>query len=191
MSWISKLCETYDNCSADVLKAESEKDLLPIGHTTQKAQIEITLNKDGEFQTARVLEKEEGQTVIPCTEDSASRTSGLEPHPLFDKLQYIAGDFERYVPSKTSGFSLYSASLGEWVNSIYSHEMVSAIYQYISKGNIIKDLVDAKILFLDDEGVLLEKWNEDSEKPPIFALGVPGDSFVRFRVEIPGQDSRV
>lgn len=191
MSWISKLCETYDNCSADVLTAESEKDLLPIGHTTQKAQIEITLNKDGEFQTARVLEKEEGQTVIPCTEDSASRTSGLEPHPLFDKLQYIAGDFERYVPSKTSGFALYSASLEEWVNSIYSHEMVSAIYQYISKGTVIKDLVDAKILFLDDAGVLLEKWNEDSEKPPIFAQGVPGDSFVRFRVEIPGKDSRV
>lgn len=192
MSWISKLCETYDNCSADVLKAESEKDLLPIGHTTQKAQIEVTLNKDGEFQTARVLDKEEGQTVIPCTEDSANRTGdSLKPHPLFDKLQYIAGDFERYVPSKTSGFALYSASLEEWVNSIYSHEMVSAIYQYISKGTVIKDLVDAKILFLDDAGVLLEEWNEDSEKPPIFAQGVPRKSFVRFRVEIPGQDSRV
>ena len=191
MSWISKLCETYDNCSVDVLKAESEKDLLPIGHTTQKAQIEITLNENGDFQTARVLDKDEGQTVIPCTEDSASRTSGLEPHPLFDKLQYIAGDFSKYVPSKSSGFELYSANLKKWVDSEYSHEMVAAIYQYISKGTVIEDLVNARILYIDDSRVILNKWIGDSEKPQIFSLGNPEDSFIRFRVEFPGKDSRV
>lgn len=192
MSWISKLCETYDNCSAEAFKAETANDLLPIGHTTQYAQVEITLNKNGEFQTARVLSKDEGQTVIPCTEDSANRTGlSIKPHPLFDKLQYIAGDFSEYATAKQSGFSLYSENLKKWVDSAYSHEMVSAIYQYISKETVTRDLVNAKILFLDDAGILLEKWVENSEKPPIFTLEGAGNPFIRFRVELPGQDSRV
>jgi len=73
VSWISRLCETYDNCSAGVLKAETEKSLLPIGHTTQYAQIEIVLDTDGNFLSARALDnnkdkdqdENEAVTVIP------------------------------------------------------------------------------------------------------------------------------
>ncbi|HJJ98251.1 MAG TPA: type I-C CRISPR-associated protein Cas8c/Csd1 [Methanocorpusculum sp.] len=107
MSWVSRLCETYDNCSGDVLSADITGDtlpLLPIGHTTQYAQIEITLDDQGNFLRARALEKSEANTIIPCTEKSAGRTSGLSPHPLFDKLHYIAGDYSEYVPEKESEF---------------------------------------------------------------------------------------
>ena len=43
MSWIQKLYETYNNCESMVGKVTSEKEvpLLPICHTTNKAQIEI------------------------------------------------------------------------------------------------------------------------------------------------------
>ena len=80
MSWVNRLCETYDNCSADVLSADISGDtqpLLPIGHTTQYAQVEIVLDEQGNFLRARALEKSEANTILPCTDGSAGRTSGL------------------------------------------------------------------------------------------------------------------
>ena len=104
MSWVSRLCETYDNCSADVLSADitegMQQPLLPIGHTTQYAQIEITLDEQGNFLRAQGLAKSESNTIIPCTEDSSAKASGRAPHPLFDKLQYIAGDYAEYTTEK-------------------------------------------------------------------------------------------
>ncbi|MDO5847725.1 MAG: type I-C CRISPR-associated protein Cas8c/Csd1 [Methanocorpusculum sp.] len=188
MSWIEKLCETYDNCAGNVLHAESVNDLLPIGHTTNYAQIEITINEKGDFLSARTLEKNEELTIIPCTEDSANRTSGLEPHPLFDKLQYIAGDYAAHVSGKTSGYDLYIDRLEKWVNSPCSNEIIKAIYLYLKKGTVISDLIGKKVLYEAADGSILEKWTEDTEKPLIFQkTSAPSDSFVRFRVEIPGE----
>lgn len=202
MSWISRLCETYDNSSSVVLKAVTGKDLLPIGHTTQYAQIEIVLDSDGNFLSARALnnikEKDQNEneavTVIPCTEDSANRTSGLEPHPLFDKLQYVAGDYSTYVPDKESGFDAYLNNLSQWCDSSYSHPMIRAVLSYVRKRTMIADLVSEKVLYLSESGGILEKWvGAEEEKPLIFRQTAhPADAFVRFCVEIPGmRDSRV
>ncbi len=202
MSWISRLCETYDNCSAGVLKAGTGKDLLPIGHTTQYAQIEIVLGADGSFRSARALDnnkdkdqnENEAVTVIPCTEDSANRTSGLEPHPLFDKLQYVAGDYSTYVPGKESGFGVYVNNLSRWCDSPYTHPMIRAVLSYVQKRTMIADLVSEKVLYPSESGGILEKWTgTDEEKPLLFRQTAhPADAFVRFRVEIPGMpDSRV
>jgi len=195
LSWISRLCETYDNCSAGVLKAGTEKDLLPIGHTTQYAQIEIALDAHGNFRSARVLEKSETVTAIPCTEDSANRAgTKIAPHPLFDKLECIAGDYPTYVLSKECRFSDYVKQLQKWCESSYSHKMIQAIFSYVSKKTVMTDLIHARVLPTDASGTILEKWTGDPEqKPEIFKHnGIPADAFVRFRVEIPGiPDSRV
>lgn len=195
MSWISRLCETYDNCSTGVLKAGTEKDLLPVGHTTQYAQIEIVLDADGNFLSARALDKSETVTVIPCTEDSANRAgTKIAPHPLFDKLKCIAGDYPTYSLSKESRFSDYVQQLQKWCESSYSHEMVRAIFSYVSKKTVMTDLIHARVLPTDASGTILEKWTGDPEqKPAIFKhTGIPADAFVRFCVEIPGiLDSRV
>ncbi len=78
MSWIQKLYETYENCSAMIGpgKLENEIPLLPICHTTQKAQIEIVIDQDGIFKRARIIPKSDARTIIPCTEQSGGRTSG-------------------------------------------------------------------------------------------------------------------
>lgn len=194
MSWISRLCETYDNCSSLAWSAEDATSLIPIGHTTQNASVEITLNPDGKFLSARVLDKPETVTVIPCTEDSANRTNTkLAPHPLFDKLQYVAGDYPAYVSSKKSGFDLYADQLQKWCQSPYSHEMIQAILSYVLKKTVMADLIQAKILPVDTSGKIPEKWSGDpKQKPGIFKhTGIPTDAFVRFCVEIPGVDSRV
>lgn len=83
MSWIQKLYETYNN-SQSTIGAETndnEVPLLPICHTTQKAQIEIVLDGNGKFRRARVVPKDEARTIIPCTESSGGRTSGESAHP--------------------------------------------------------------------------------------------------------------
>ena len=99
MSWVEKLYTTYENCESMIGKVEAngKTPLLPIAHSTQNAQLEVTLDIGGNFQSARALDKQDTVTLIPVTENSASRSSGVEPHPLFDKLQYISGDYTEFV----------------------------------------------------------------------------------------------
>jgi len=191
MSWVSRLCETYDNCSDEVLSADISGDtlpLLPIGHTTQYAQIEIVLDDQGNFLRARALEKSEANTIIPCTEESAGKANGRSPHPLFDKLQYIAGDYPEYITEKESGFPQYSENLKQWCDSPYGNPALRAIYAYIQKQTVIHDLIGAGVLLLDESGNIMDSWKGDGEKPIIFTqAAVPSDSFVRFSVETIGK----
>ena len=56
---------------------------------------------------AEKVEKEDAVTIIPVTEDSSSRGAGINPHPLADKLIYIAGDYPKYADVKKSDNSDY------------------------------------------------------------------------------------
>ena len=100
MTWISKLVKTYDNNSdaVGIIKDPDNitKVLLPIFHLTAKANVEVTINNNGEFIRAKQLSSKDntGTTIIPITEASAGRSSGIAPMPLFDKLIYIAGDYK-------------------------------------------------------------------------------------------------
>jgi len=211
MSWIQKLYETYENCQSMIGTGsdENEVPLLPICHTTQKAQIEIVIDQDGNFKRARVVPKEESRTIVPCTESSGGR-SGKKPqaHPLCDKLQYIAKDFINYGGEVTSGYNAnpkephekYKEILKKWCKSEQSHSKIIAVLKYIEKGNVIRDLINHQILFTGTDGMLLKQWVDESEKniPDIFKL-LPGrenkktgkienwqaNAFVRWIVEIP------
>ncbi|MFT5534899.1 MAG: CRISPR-associated protein Csd1 [Candidatus Paceibacteria bacterium] len=90
MGWLQQLVKTYDACAgASQFKSDP---LAPISHTPQQAHLEIVLDGDGKFLRARILQKEE--TLIPATEKSANRTgSKPPPHPLCNKIQYIAADY--------------------------------------------------------------------------------------------------
>lgn len=200
MNWLQVLYDTYEAHShlvGRIPENEDEPPLLPIYHTTQQAQIEVVINEDGEFVRASVVPQPEARTIIPCTERSGSR-SGRKPvnHPLCDKLQYVAGDFVQFGGTVTSGFAnrpeepyeMYLKDLQKWVESEFSHPKIRAIYQYVTKGHVVEDLVKSKILFLDEKQKLLNKW-EGEDKPPIFeVLGArrADESFIRWIVEIPG-----
>ena len=95
MSWLQKLNDTYVHCKGR--EPEGSQPLMPICHTTQLAQIEIVLDGEGRFRRAAVLDKEQATTLVPCTEKSGGR-SGTKPenHPLSDKLQYMAADFQEF-----------------------------------------------------------------------------------------------
>ncbi len=202
MSWIQKLYDTYNNCQTQIGHSgdDRERPLLPICHISAKAQIEITIDGNGNFLRARIIlnQKDDATTIIPSTEGSASRAgSKPECHPLCDKLQYIAGDFLKYGGSVTSGFSKeptesfqnYQKILSQWCQSNFAHPKAVAVLKYINRESVVKDLVDNKILLIGDNGYLVTKGEIKREKTAedIFSVTNRQDTaFVRWVVESPG-----
>lgn len=84
MGWTQMLEKTYDVCQSIVGKQVNEDPiLLPISHSTANAQIEVTIDLDGNFVptlSGTILKDEADKiTIIPVTEDSASRGNGCNP----------------------------------------------------------------------------------------------------------------
>lgn len=200
MSWLLNLYETYESNLDRVGEIEKKYNgqkftLLPVSHTTQNAHIQVDITEEGEFHSAHVIDKEEASTLIPCTEESANRAgSKIAPYPLHDKLSYVAGDFVAFGGKiKTEEpFSHYIKQLKDWATSKYASLKVKSIYSYLSKKRLIQDLVDVKVLWLDSNGRLIDKWDKKAEvlhgeKPPIFSIVTGGQesAFVRFNVYSP------
>ncbi|MDE7433187.1 MAG: type I-C CRISPR-associated protein Cas8c/Csd1, partial [Lachnospiraceae bacterium] len=160
MAWLKTLAETYDVYS-DLAGVDrnGQAVLLPVSHSTFNAQIEVTIDKEGNFQGAKKLEKgRDVVTIIPVTEDSAARGNGNFPHSLCDKLCYIAGDYTLYTGDDMEEYyEAYMAQLRDWVKSDYTHPMVQAVYTYLEKKLLIHDLVTSKTLELDDNGKLTDQ----------------------------------
>ncbi|GER66811.1 type I-C CRISPR-associated protein Cas8c/Csd1 [Weizmannia acidilactici] len=196
MSWLLNLYDTYQANVDQVGKIEKKRNgqeftLLPISHTTQTAHIEVEVTETGDFHSARVIDKNDAITLIPCTEESSSRSgTKIAPYPLHDKLSYVAGDFVAYGGKikKEESFSYYIYQLGEWANSEYGNAKLKSIYIYLKKKRLIHDLVEAGILFLDEKGLLIEKWDSKyGNKPPLYSTvtGSIDSAFVRFTVYSP------
>lgn len=197
MSWLLNLYETYESNLDRVGEIEKKSNdreytLLPISHTTQNAHIEVEITEDGEFQNAFVIDKNDANTLIPCTEKSASRAgSVVAPYPLHDKLSYVAGDFQTYG-GEIKGedpFAAYIHQLGQWAESPHAYWKVKSIYRYLRKGKLIEDLVSRNILCVDDNQRLIEKWDKKHEtkypvKPEIFSVlaGEQESALIRFNV---------
>jgi CRISPR-associated protein Csd1 len=196
VTWLAKLLQTYENHAGVVGQFERKKNgreyaLIPVSHTTQTAHIEVHLSLEGEFLRANVVDKEEASTIIPCTEDSASRTSAPVPYPLFDKLMYVAGDYIRYCdPPKGTPHEDYMKQLRDWCESPEAHPKVQSVFAYLSKGTLMADLIREKVLWVDERGKLIGKWTAAmGEKPELFKVlaGDQESAFVRFAVEVPGE----
>lgn len=177
MALLKTLAETYD-VYADLAGVDKNGQpvLLPISHSTFNAQIEVRITQEGNFIDAKKLEKgRDAVTIIPVTEDSAARSSGIAPHPLCDKLCYIAGDYTAYTgDDKEEYYTEYIGQLREWAESADTHPMVQAVYQYLMKKTLICDLAASQVLELDDNGKL-------TDQSKIQGLGQTGAN-VRFKV---------
>lgn len=180
MSWLNDLYLTYEACKgeAGIVKANQPL-LLPMAHLTQNAQLEVVLDGEGNFSRAYRVPKEEAVTVIPVTEDSGSRSGkAVFPHPLADKLEYIAGDYGKFVKVSEEKFEKYIAQLEKWALSPYSLPQIKSVYQYLRKGRIMQDLLEAEFFAFENGKITAEKQQ-----------GVEAENwFVRFAVEIPGRE---
>lgn len=177
MSWTNELYQIYENNCG---KEDEKVILLPLSHSTAKAQIEVTLSDTGAFVTSsRIEDKGDSVTIIPVTEDSGSRGAGINPHPFADKLIYIAGDYNRYVEGACEAdrqyYQVYMEQLQAWKESKYVHPAVTVVFEYLKKGTLIQDLAESHSLILDESAGKLK----DKEK----ISGIDQkDAFVRFRI---------
>ncbi len=169
MSWIQSLYQTYEQS----MKLDIAEDLkpIPVSHTIQNAHINIVIDGKGNFRRAKVLEKT--QIVLPATEKSAGRSSGEAAHPLADKLQYVAGDYKVHGGQKPAYFESYHQQLANWCQSEYSHPSAQAILEYVSKRQVIEDLVAHQIVWLDDGGNLLKVWSDEEAETPLLFKVLP------------------
>lgn len=158
MNWEKELLDLYDANQDIVGKVDAEGTvLLPLFHTTVKAQVEVKIDKDGNFIEANKVLKGDDVTIIPTTFESGSRTTNNMPHPLCDSLQYVSGDYSKYCVDEESDkfkpyFKAYIEKLEKWATSEYTNEMVNSIYKYLKKGMLIHDLINNNVIDTTKEG---------------------------------------
>ncbi len=178
MNWIAELLDVYDKNQekAGVMEADGTV-LLPLYHTTAAAQITVTIDGDGNFLGADKVSKEDKTTLIPVTDSSASRTNTPAPHPLCDNLKYLAWDYSLYVDEKdcSKNHTMYMKQLKGWVESAYSHPKVEAVYRYLQKNRLMKDLYENGVFELEEDGTISvnAKIQDVDQKK----------AFVRFKIE--------
>jgi len=201
MNWLEALYQTYENNSHVVGEPSGENDviLMPTCHTSQNAQICVTLNESAEIINAEVIDK---SILVPCTEDSGGRT-GIKPknHPLADKLQYLAGDYLKFGGDVTKGFAKepaephksYLKLLSEWQEK-NPHPKVKTILEYIKKNQLIADLIKFGILPSStnekNETVFLKAWTDKEADPHMIFKALPNgrkpeEAFICWKVVIP------
>ena len=191
MSWMQKLYRTHESILEQSVTDNTEP-LTPVGHTIQNAHIVIVIDGQGNFQTARVMPPKTA-ILLPATESSENRTSGEAPHPLADKIQYVAKDYANYGGEKKAYFDGYLKQLKAWCESPFTHPKVQAVLHYVAKGRAVADLTEAGIFPLDSGGKVLNKWESEGDVPPIFSV-LPktkgeiefGSALVCWQVEIAG-----
>lgn len=164
MGLFQQAVETY-NCHRNRIGIyEADHAVLsPISHIVTRADLEIALNAEGEFLSADAVDKKAPKIIIPATEESAGRTSGVCAHPLSDQLCYLAA----YNSEKHQA---YLEQLEKWASSENSHPKLHPILSYIRGGTILADLGNSGLVRLNGQG-LLENESKD------------GKLLVRWRVE--------
>jgi len=184
LSYVNELIDLYNKNQDKIGVIEYRGDipyvLLPPFHTTVTAQITVTINQNGNFMRAELVAQDDKMTIIPVTEKSGSRTAGKEPHPLCDNLRYLAGDYKDYYKDDGVCNELYMSQIEKWEKSTYSHEKVKAIYLYLKKATLIKDLVEQKIIKLNDNNQIDDKENMEGI--------VQTKAFVRFIIRSTGEN---
>jgi len=193
MSWMARLYDTYEQgVTLDLPAAEKP---MPISHTVQNAHINVVIDGEGNFKRASVLEKT--QIILPATESSAGRSNGEAPHPLADKVQYVAGDYGAHGGKKPAYFDSYRKQLEEWCESECSHPSACAVLRYISKKSLAADLIEHKLMWADEDNSLLTVWMDPQRDAPHLLKVLPkekglldqGNALVCWTVEQPGYEA--
>ena len=113
--------------------------LLPIFHSLMSGHITVSIDMQGNFLDVVFAGPDDDiKTIIPVTLDSDSRTSGIAPHALNDRIDYITGDLKSYYILKDGGKSnenrhdAYIKQLEKWSESPFATPQVQACLLYTS-----------------------------------------------------------
>ena len=149
MTWEQELVALYDaNEHLAGVVSGTAPVLAPVAHLPLKANIEVVVDEDGNFVSATRTEKGQDSTLVPATIASGSRTNGIAPMALHDKLIYVAGDYEDFESSmkgaKKNGrdyYKAYMGQLGKWSEDENSPACLRPVYTYLAKKSLIRDLM--------------------------------------------------
>ena len=121
----AELLELYDRNEqiAGLYPKDGGQVLLPVYHAAMSADVTVCIDADGKFLGAKQVDKTDGSayTVIPVTETSHCRSSGISPHGLCDGLKYLAGDYGEAAddPEAPAYHRAYMQNLKDWIDSPY------------------------------------------------------------------------
>ena len=147
MGLLQKAVETYDShLNYASRNREGQSRMAPVGHIVTRAELEITLDADGNFINATTVDKSEPKIIIPATESSAGRTSAPCAHPLCDQIGYL-------IPQNEKKFRLYVDQLAAWEASEYTHPKLTAVLNYVKGGTVLTDLLRCGLVKLDGKGL--------------------------------------
>ena len=149
MGLFQKAIETYDSMEFLAGKnIEGKETLAPIGHLIARAKAEIVIDSDGNFIRAEKIDK---RIPIPCTEESAGRSSNAIAHPLCDRLPYIVKEID------VKKHDAYLEAIRVWKESEYGSPKLDAIYKYVLKNHVLSDLKRSEAIELDNKGDIKDK----------------------------------
>jgi len=141
MGLFQKAVETFDCHHKYVgVVREGHEVLAPVSHSVTRADIEITLDPDGQLIDARTVDKKEPKILIPVTEESAGRAgTNPVPHPLCDQIGYLIPDHEKK-------YAQFVDQLSDWAASEFAHPKLSPVLTYIQAGTILRDLIKRNLI---------------------------------------------
>ncbi len=160
MSMMELLYRTYEYAYRKEDRSLMENYLM--SQTMASAPIVLWITEKGAFADATYLTDKEKQKIsIPCTEKSAGRSgTNPVPHPLFDKLLYLAGNAEARGINNQKAHETYMHNLKDWCESSYGNRYVKTVYAYLEKNTLLWDLEGAGILDFTEEKELKKRLNE-------------------------------
>ncbi|MGN1468088.1 MAG: type I-C CRISPR-associated protein Cas8c/Csd1 [Ruminococcus sp.] len=172
MGWITELCKVYDISEDKAGTKFKGNILLPLYHTLVKSQIEVLLDSNGDLLSSSIVD-DDSEIIISVTENSVAR-SGTEckdniyPHALCNELRFVAGDYCRFIDDgkDENCYKKFMESLKKWCDSEFTDYLIESVYSYLIKGKLISDLVNQKILEIDDStGKVNKKFKINKTEP--------------------------
>lgn len=182
MGILQRAYETYEAMGpkyAGTYRSTQKEAFAPVSHTVTRANIEIVIDTDGCFHSARTIDKNEPKVIIPVTEESAGRTSKAAAHPLCEQIGYVCG-------MEKDKLEMYVLQLQAWVESEYTHPSAAAVLKYVKRGTVLEDLEKADIIKRDEKGKIknekdLIKWRVlGADEPDCTKDRSLFDAFIRF-----------
>ncbi len=161
MTWISALIDTYDMLRED--SSAPDRGTLFFRYISAQPAWIVTVTAAGDFAGAREVPPK-NPALIPCTETSGSRSSGIDGHPVCDNLQYIAGNsailtkeffqnltqddrefFEKIFRKMKGGYRDFLEKQEAWLAWIEregepKNPMLEAVHKYVTSHDVIADL---------------------------------------------------
>lgn len=133
-----------------------EKDyvLAPFLYNYQNTHMIAIIDKEGNVLDLEIKKK---LNILPVNLNSMSRGVGITPHPIFDKLKYIANDAFNYSNLNKDTVGCFDAYLLQLKEYICEHFYFEAIYKFYKKNNVIEWLIKEEVLEILNGQLLIDK----------------------------------